>query len=201
MYVLSKWLFDFLVVQDYSNLITQFAMQDYPVSSGNGMKEAFEKMLIDIPSGMATQTVHISRQLFYLNELLQQKLGEYLYTLGHEVEKSDVSPNQIHYLGFVSLIHILGWFHCGSQANVCSNIDICMHILVSQESTSGQSLSSWNHKLCPFTCMLLLPHFFSHCLFLLFSLLKEIPHEDATPVQRIPSRLYGIHSSFDDFHG
>ena len=88
------------------------------------MKQAFnaEKMLIDIPSEMATQTVHIDGELFYL----QQKLGEYflpecflfaktsdqeplagalsegdLYALGHKVEKSDVSPNSIHYLGFV----------------------------------------------------------------------------------------------------
>ena len=128
MYVLSKWFFDFLVVQDYSNLITQFAMQDYPVSSSDGMKQAFnaEKMLIDIPSEMATQTVHVDGELFYLNELLQHKSGEYfiaehfffpktsdqepsagalskgdLYALGHKVEKSDVSPNSIHYLGFV----------------------------------------------------------------------------------------------------
>ena len=128
MYVLSKRFSDFLVVQDYSNPITQFAMQDYPVSSGDGMKQAFntEKMLIDIPSEMATQTVHVDGELFYLNKLLQQKSGEYfipecfffaktsdqeplagalsegdLYALGHEVEKSDVSPNSIRYLGFV----------------------------------------------------------------------------------------------------
>ena len=128
MYVLSKRFSDFLVVQDYSNPITQFAMQDYPVSSGDGMEQAFnaEKMLIDIPSEMATQTVCVDRELFYLNELLQQKSGEYfipehfffaktsdqepsagalsegdLHALGHKVEKSDVSPNSIHYLGFV----------------------------------------------------------------------------------------------------
>ena len=128
MYVLSKRFSDFLVVQDYSNPITRFAMQDYQVSSGDGMKQAFnaEKMLIDIPSEMATQTVHVDGELFYLNKLLQQKSGEYfilecfffaktsdqeplagalsegdLYALRQEVEKSDMSPNSIHYLGFV----------------------------------------------------------------------------------------------------
>ena len=103
-------------------------MQDYPVSSGDGIKQAFntEKMLIDIPSEMATQTVHVDGELFYLNKLLQQKSGEYfilecfffaktsdqeplagalsegdLYALRQEVEKSDMSPNSIRYLGFV----------------------------------------------------------------------------------------------------
>ena len=34
-------------------------------------------MLVDIPSDMATQTVHVNGELFYVNKLLQQKSGHY----------------------------------------------------------------------------------------------------------------------------
>ena len=81
------------------------------------MKQVFnaQKMLVDIPSDMATQTVCVDGELFYVNELLQQKSGHYfilerffhikdknqgpnisvlheddLFTLGYEVEHSEV---------------------------------------------------------------------------------------------------------------
>ena len=81
------------------------------------MKEAFNsgKMLVNIPSEMAIQTVHVDGELFYFNELLQQKLSHHfipewffhikdkdqvpcvdtlckadLFALGHEVEYSEV---------------------------------------------------------------------------------------------------------------
>ena len=92
-------------------------MQDYPVDCVSGMKQVFnvQKMLVDIPLDMATQTVHVNGELFYVKELLQQKLGHYfilerffhikdknqgpnvsalckddLFTLGYDVEHSEV---------------------------------------------------------------------------------------------------------------
>ena len=74
-----------------------------------------QKMLVDIPSEMATQTVRVDGELFYVNELLQQKSGHYfiperffhikdkdqgpnvgalreddLFALGYKVEHSEV---------------------------------------------------------------------------------------------------------------
>ena len=81
------------------------------------MKQVFnaQKMLVDIPSDMATQTVCVNGELFYVKELLQQKLGHYfiperffhikdknqgpnigalheddLFALGYEVKHSEV---------------------------------------------------------------------------------------------------------------
>ena len=92
-------------------------MQDYPVDCVSGMKQVFnvQTMLVDIPSDMATQTVHVDGELFYVNEPLQQKSGHYfilerffhikdknqgpnisvlreddLFALGYEVKHSEV---------------------------------------------------------------------------------------------------------------
>lgn len=81
------------------------------------MKQVFnaQKILLDIPSEMTTQTVRVDGELFYVNELLQQKSGHYfiperffhikdkdqapcvgalreddLFALGYEVEHSEV---------------------------------------------------------------------------------------------------------------
>lgn len=104
------------LIQDYSNPITRFAMQDYPIECGGAMGEVFnaQKMILDIPSEIATQTVRVDGELFYLNELLQRKSGDYfiperfffaklsdqdpsvavrheeLYALGRKVQSSEV---------------------------------------------------------------------------------------------------------------
>jgi hypothetical protein len=96
-------------------------MNDYPRDGGKGMKDHFngDKMLFDVPEDIASPTVRVDGDIYFVNELLQLKNGGYfipqcflyaavsnntteaaeeLCALGNKVERSDVRV-------IISIIH------------------------------------------------------------------------------------------------
>ncbi|KAG1837184.1 hypothetical protein DFJ58DRAFT_669093 [Suillus subalutaceus] len=66
-----------LIAKDYANLLTRFAMQDYPEDSGEGMSQVFngKKMLLDLPS---PPVARVDGMIYFTGELLQDDSGGYL---------------------------------------------------------------------------------------------------------------------------
>ena len=90
-------------------------MQDYPQDTTT-ISEVFhaEKILLDIPSGIAPPTIRVNGKIFYVNELLQRSSAAYFiperffcrarteaplqgdekfefFAIGYDVERLDVS--------------------------------------------------------------------------------------------------------------
>lgn len=90
-------------------------MQDYPQDTTT-ISEVFhaEKILLDIPSGIAPPTIRVNGKIFYVDELLQRSSGAYFiperffcraktgaalegdekfdfFAIGYDVERLDVS--------------------------------------------------------------------------------------------------------------
>ena len=92
-------------------------MNDYPRDGGKGMTDHFneDKMLFDVPEDIASPTIRIDGNIYFMNELLQLTNGKYfilqcflytkisrdngnadaaaaeeLHALGYKVERSDV---------------------------------------------------------------------------------------------------------------
>lgn len=61
--------------KDYANPLTRFAMRDYPQDGGAGMSQVHHgsKMLLDLPSEMASPAVRVDGHIYFTNELLQCK--------------------------------------------------------------------------------------------------------------------------------
>ncbi|KIN95367.1 hypothetical protein M404DRAFT_34199 [Pisolithus tinctorius Marx 270] len=64
------------IVKDYANPLTRFAMQDFLEDGGSGMSQVFhgEKILHERPS---PPSVCVNRNVYYVNELLQDLSGVY----------------------------------------------------------------------------------------------------------------------------
>ena len=62
--------------QDYANLLTRFALQDFPEDGGDGMSQVFhgEKLLHELPSPPAACVDEI---IYFVDELLQDSSGGY----------------------------------------------------------------------------------------------------------------------------
>jgi len=65
--------------QDYSNPLTCFSMQDYPEDGQGQMSQVHhgEKMLNDLPDGLAPPSVCVDSNIYFVNELLQRTSKDY----------------------------------------------------------------------------------------------------------------------------
>ena len=99
------------VLQDYANPLTRFSMQDYPEDGEGRMSQVHhgEKMLLGLPEKFAPPSVCVDKEIFFVNELLQQSSRDYfipkkffrgkldgsltaeVLALGHGVSKTEVS--------------------------------------------------------------------------------------------------------------
>ncbi|KAI6138558.1 hypothetical protein BKA82DRAFT_158153 [Pisolithus tinctorius] len=66
------------IAKDYANLLTRFAMQDFPEDGGEGMSQVFNggKLLHELPSPPA---VRVDGTVYFVDELLQEYSGDYFF--------------------------------------------------------------------------------------------------------------------------
>ncbi|KAG1833932.1 hypothetical protein EV424DRAFT_1310764 [Suillus variegatus] len=90
------------IAKDYANLLTRFAMQNYPEDGGKGMSQVFngEKMLFELPSPPAAK---VDGEIYFVNELLQDASGDYFipkrFFLVSYSSTNDGADKQLHALG------------------------------------------------------------------------------------------------------
>ena len=93
------------------------------------MKQVFnvQKMLVDIPLDMATQTVHVNGELFYVNKLLQQKSGHYFIPEQFfHIKDKNQGPN----VGVLHEDDLLHWVMKSNtqSASIINPQNTCCHI-------------------------------------------------------------------------
>jgi hypothetical protein len=116
-------------------------MHDYLVDGGKGLADHFngDKMLFDVPEDIATPTVKVNGDIYFINELLQLSMGgyfipqRYLYSntqsggdahakdqelelvaISLPVERTDVSAGYVASRAVVLSLMVCpsGWFYC-----------------------------------------------------------------------------------------
>ncbi|KAH7905869.1 hypothetical protein BJ138DRAFT_1094753 [Hygrophoropsis aurantiaca] len=67
------------ISMDFANPLTRFSMQDYPEDGQGRMSQVHHgnKMLEGLPEDLAPPSVRVNRDVFFVNELLQQNTNQY----------------------------------------------------------------------------------------------------------------------------
>ncbi|KAF8549097.1 hypothetical protein OG21DRAFT_1421898, partial [Imleria badia] len=96
------------IAMDFANLLTRFAMQEYPEDGQGCMSQVHHgiKMLDDLPDALAPPCIRVDGGIYFVDELLQQSTGQYfipkkifqvrtlesseptILALGHKVSKT-----------------------------------------------------------------------------------------------------------------
>ena len=119
------------LLQDFSNPIFRFTMQEYPEDTSRSMSQVFhgEKMLYELPSDIRPPAVKVNNKIYFLNKILQCLNGQYfvleqflystrqhvndggsreLFAQGHVVHLVDVSSSTqlLKYHIFMPCVHM-----------------------------------------------------------------------------------------------
>ncbi|KAG2097248.1 uncharacterized protein F5147DRAFT_747487 [Suillus discolor] len=95
------------ITKDYSNPLTQLTKWDYPEDGQGRMSQIHhgEKMLHGLPDNLATPSVHVDGNIFFVDELLQQMSKDYF--IPKKFFQAQVSAD--HDAEILSLGHSVTW--------------------------------------------------------------------------------------------